>query len=107
VRQVGRKYLYNIIVFITACIAGLGSGGPEVKPSTPRPLPARLRELAGKSRWMNWEPNLAGGGCQVRGGGHKSCECAREKERGGGSNRKLRHNASSYFINGNLRSLIY
>ena len=39
----------NIIVFITACGAGLGSGGPEVKPSTPRPLPARLRELAGKS----------------------------------------------------------
>ena len=39
--------------------ASLGSGRPEVKPSTPRPLPARLRELAGKSRWMNWEPNLA------------------------------------------------
>jgi len=27
-----------------------------VKPSTPRPLPVRLKELAGKSRWMNWEP---------------------------------------------------
>ena len=30
----------NIIVFITACGAGLGSGRPEEKPSTPRPLPA-------------------------------------------------------------------
>jgi len=61
VRRVGRKYLYNIIVFITARSAGLGSGRPEVKPSTLGPLPVRLKELAGKSRWMNWEPNLAGG----------------------------------------------
>ena len=36
--------------------ASLGSGGPEVKPSTPEPLPVRLRELAGKLGWMNWEP---------------------------------------------------
>jgi len=38
---------------------------------------------------------------------YKSCECAREKEREGESNRKLRHNASSYLISGNLHSLIY
>jgi len=52
-------YLYKGIVLFIARIAGLGSGRPEVKPSTPRPLPVRLRELAGKSGWMNWEPNLA------------------------------------------------
>ncbi|MCD6387744.1 MAG: hypothetical protein J7L30_05445 [Methanophagales archaeon] len=39
--------------------ASLGSGGPEVKPSTLEPLPGRLRELTGKLRWMKWEPNLA------------------------------------------------
>ncbi|RJS83825.1 hypothetical protein CW713_03505, partial [Methanophagales archaeon] len=32
--------------------------------------------------------------------------CAREKEREGESNRKLRHNAPSYLISGNLHSLI-
>ena len=41
-------YLYDIIIFITACSAGLGSGRPEVKPSTPGPLPVRLKELPGK-----------------------------------------------------------
>ena len=50
------KYLYNDIVCITACGAGLGSGRPEVKPSTSEPLPVRLRELTGKLGWMNWEP---------------------------------------------------
>jgi len=55
------EYLYDVIVFITARSAGLGSGEPEEKPSTPRPLPVWLKELAGKSGWMNWEPNLAGG----------------------------------------------
>jgi len=43
--------------------AGLGLGRPEVKPSTSGPLPARLKELAGKPGWMKWEPNLAEGGC--------------------------------------------
>ena len=50
------EYLYKSIVFIIVRSAGLGLGRPEVKPSTPRPLPVRLKELAGKSRWMNWEP---------------------------------------------------
>ena len=50
------EYLYDIIIFITACSAGLGLGRPEVKPSTPEPLPGRLRELTGKLGWMNWEP---------------------------------------------------
>ena len=58
------KYLYDDIVFIVARGAGLGLGRPEVKPSTPESLPAWLRELAGKLRWMKWEPmSLAGGGC--------------------------------------------
>ena len=35
----GGKYLYSIIVLFIARYAGLGSGRPEVKPSTPRPLP--------------------------------------------------------------------
>ena len=38
--------------------AGLGQGLPEVKPSTSEPLPARLKELAGKLGWMKWEPPL-------------------------------------------------
>ena len=51
VQQVMRAgmYLYNIIVAFIARGAGLGSGRPEVKPSTPRPLPVWLKELAGKS----------------------------------------------------------
>ena len=53
------KYLYSIIVLFIARRASLGRGPPEVKPSTSEPLPARLRELAGKLGWMNWEPNLA------------------------------------------------
>ena len=53
------EYLYKSIVFIIVRSAGLGSGRPEVKPSTSEPLPARLKELAGKLGWMNWEPNLA------------------------------------------------
>jgi len=57
-----RKYLYNNIVFIIVRSAGLGSGRPEVKPSTSGPLPARLKELAGKPGWMKWEPDLAEGG---------------------------------------------
>jgi len=36
--------------------AGLGSGRPEEKPSTPEPLPVRLKELTGKLGWMKWEP---------------------------------------------------
>jgi len=57
----GGRYLYNISVFIAACGAGLGSGGPEEKPSTSGPLPVRLKELPGKLGWMNWEPmSLAG-----------------------------------------------
>jgi len=51
VQQVMRAgmYLYNIIVSFIARGAGLGSGRPEVKPSTPRPLPVRLKEPTGKS----------------------------------------------------------
>ena len=62
------EYLYDVIVFITACYAGLGSGRPEVKPSTLEPLPGRLKEPKGKLRWMNWEPNLAGGGLSLQWG---------------------------------------
>ena len=62
------EYLYDVIVFITARSAGLGLGRPEVKPSTPESLPGRLRELPGKLGWMNWEPNLAGGGLSLQWG---------------------------------------
>ena len=50
------KYLYGIIVLFIARRAGLGSGRPEVKPSTPEPLPVRLKELPGKLGRMKWEP---------------------------------------------------
>ena len=63
-----RKYLYKSVVFHIARYAGLGSGGPEVKPSTSGPMPVRLKELTGKLRWMNWEPvSLT---AKVRRGGH-------------------------------------
>ena len=39
------KYLYSIIVFFIARSAGLGSGRPEVKPSTPEPLPLRVSRV--------------------------------------------------------------
>ena len=51
-----RNYLYKSVVFHIARYAGLGSGGPEVKPSTSGPLPVRLKELTGKLGWMRWEP---------------------------------------------------
>jgi len=54
-RWVG-KYLYSGIALFIVRSAGLGSGRPEVKPSTSGPLPARLKELAGKLGWMKWEP---------------------------------------------------
>ena len=63
------KYLYKSIVLFIARRASLGQGLPEVKPSTSEPLPVRLRELPGKLRWMNWEPNLT---AKVRRGGHFS-----------------------------------
>ena len=69
IQQVRRvvKYLYKGVVFFIARGAGLGSGRPEVKPSTSEPLPVRLRELAGKLGWMNWEPvSLAGCLCEGR-----------------------------------------
>jgi len=54
------EYLYitSSLLFI-ARYAGLGSGRPEVKPSTSEPLPVRLKELTGKLGWMKWEPNPA------------------------------------------------
>ena len=62
-----RNYLYKSVVFHIARYAGLGSGGPEVKPSTSGPLPVRLKELTGKLRWMNWEPvSLTGCLSEVR-----------------------------------------
>ncbi len=55
-RCVGEGSLYNIIVLFTARRASLGLGQPEVKPSTPEPMPVRLKELTGKLGWMKWEP---------------------------------------------------
>ena len=52
--------------------AGLGQGLPKVKPSTPEPLPGRLKELPGKLGWMKWEPMSLT--AQVRGGGHTANE---------------------------------
>ena len=70
--------MWEKVVYITSsyhlllAYAGLGQGLPEVKPSTSGPLPVRLKELTGKLGWMKWEPvSLTGGGCQVRGGGHR------------------------------------
>ena len=40
---VWEKYLYSTSVLLLLASAGLGSGRPEVKPSTPRPLPVRLK----------------------------------------------------------------
>ena len=40
---VWEKYLYSTTVLLLLASAGLGSGRPEVKPSTPRPLPLRLK----------------------------------------------------------------
>ncbi len=61
-----QRYLYSIIVLFIARYAGLGSGQPEVKPSTEI---GRLKELTGKLGWMNgnllWMPLTS-----VRGGGH-------------------------------------
>ena len=48
--------LYKSDIFIIARRASLGLGRPEVKPSTPEPMPGRLKELTGKLRWMKWEP---------------------------------------------------
>jgi len=64
------KYYIASSYFSLLADASLGQGLPEVKPSTPEPLPGRLRELPGKLGWMNWEPmNLTD--AKVRGGGHK------------------------------------
>ena len=41
----GGKYLNSIIVLFIARYAGLGSGRPEVKPSTPEPLPLRVSRV--------------------------------------------------------------
>ena len=81
-----RKYLYKSVVFHIARYAGLGSGGPEVKPSTSGPLPVRLKELTGKLRWMNWEPvSLTGCLSEVR-RSHKE-----ERERRDGMELSLIH----------------
>ena len=64
------KYYIASSYFSLLADASLGSGRPEEKPSTPEPLPGRLRELPGKLGWMKWEPmNLTD--AKVRGGGHK------------------------------------
>ena len=54
------KYYIASSYFSLLADAGLGQGLPEEKPSTPEPLPGRLRELPGKLGWMKWEPPLAG-----------------------------------------------
>jgi len=65
-RHVG-MFLYGV-----SFVYDVGLGRPEEKPSTLEPLPVWLRELTGKLGWMKWEPvSLTGGGCQVRGGGHR------------------------------------
>ena len=51
----GVIYIKSIVFFI-ARRASLGLGQPEVKPSTPEPMPVRLKELTGKLGWMKWEP---------------------------------------------------
>ena len=91
-------YLYKNDIFIIARCAGLGSGRPEEKPSTSEPLPVRLRELAGKLGWMNWEP-MSLTDAKVRGGGHPpqiKNPCSRE-EGGGSALRNLRRPARSNF----------
>ena len=40
----GRIFNRSIVLFI-ACYAGLGLGRPEVKPSTPEPLPLRVSRV--------------------------------------------------------------
>jgi len=50
------KYYIASSYFSLLADAGLGQGLPEEKPSTPEPLPGRLRELPGKLGWMKWEP---------------------------------------------------
>ena len=62
------RYLYKSIALSIAS-ASLGRGPPEVRPSTPEPLPGRLRELPGKLGWMNWEP-VSLTAPSVGGGGH-------------------------------------
>jgi len=62
--------LYKSIVFFIARRASLGLGQPEVKPSTPEPMPGKLKEPPGKLRWMKWEPNLAED-ARWGGGGHE------------------------------------
>ena len=44
-------FLYGV-----SFVYDVGLGRPEEKPSTPGPLPGRLRELPGKLGWMKWEP---------------------------------------------------
>jgi len=56
---VGEKVVYiTSSYYLLLASASLGQGQPEVKPSTPEPLPERLRELPGKLGWMKWEPPL-------------------------------------------------
>jgi len=50
------KYYIASSYYSLLADASLGLGRPEVKPSTPEPLPVRLKELPGKLGWMNWEP---------------------------------------------------
>ena len=56
-------FLYGV-----SFVYDVGLGRPEEKPSTPEPLPVRLRELPGKLGWMKWEPMSLT--AKVRGGGH-------------------------------------
>ena len=56
-------FLYGV-----SFVYDVGLGRPEEKPSTSGPLPARLKELAGKLGWMKWEPMSLT--AKVRGGGH-------------------------------------
>ena len=53
----GEKVVYiTSSYYLLLASASLGLGQPEVKPSTPEPLPVRLKELTGKLGWMKWEP---------------------------------------------------